>query len=113
MAGQNHHFGRLPQRKYSYAIERYRTDSAFMVFGCCLADHNFIADEYSIADGLLPWIARHEWQEMDLMNTRTYSVGLIRSQRVHRHKPRTKEVRWFVTLDTKQSLERFGSDYQK
>ena len=69
MAGQNHHFGRFAPEKIPYAIERYRTETArlYGVLDVALADHNFIADEYSIADmACYPWIARHEWQEMDL-----------------------------------------------
>ena len=69
MAGQNHHFGRFAPEKIPYAIERYRTETArlYGVLDVALADHNFIADEYSIADmACYPWIARYEWQEMDL-----------------------------------------------
>ena len=69
MAGQNHHFGRFAPEKIPYAIERYRTETArlYGVLDAALEDHNFIADEYSIADmACYPWIARYEWQEMNL-----------------------------------------------
>ena len=69
MTGQNHHFGRFAPEKIPYAIERYRTETArlYGVLDIALADHNFITDEYSIADmACYPWIARYEWQEMDL-----------------------------------------------
>ena len=69
MAGQNHHFGRFAPEKIPYAIERYRTETArlYGVLDIALADQNFITDEYSIADmACYPWIARYEWQEMDL-----------------------------------------------
>jgi len=69
MAGQNHHFGRFAPEKIPYAIERYRTETArlYGVLDGALEDREFIADEYSIADmACYPWIARYEWQEMDL-----------------------------------------------
>ena len=69
MAGQNHQFGRFALEKIPYAIERYRTETArlYGVLDIALADHNFITDEYSIADmACYPWIARYELQEMDL-----------------------------------------------
>ena len=69
MAGQNHHFGRFAPEKIPYAIERYRTETArlYGVLNGALEGREFIADEYSIADmACYPWIARYEWQEMDV-----------------------------------------------
>jgi GST-like protein len=69
MAGQNHHFGRFAPEKIPYAIERYRTETArlYGVLNGALEGREFIADEYSVADmACYPWIARYEWQEMDL-----------------------------------------------
>jgi GST-like protein len=69
MAGQNHHFGRFAPEKIPYAIERYRTETArlYGVLNGALEGREFIADDYSIADmACYPWIARYEWQEMDL-----------------------------------------------
>jgi GST-like protein len=32
-----------------------------------LADHEFVADEYSVADiAIWPWISRYEWQTIDM-----------------------------------------------
>jgi GST-like protein len=32
-----------------------------------LANHQYFADEYSIADiAIYPWVARHEWHRVDL-----------------------------------------------
>ena len=69
MAGQNHHFGRFAPEKIPYAIERYRSETSrlYGVLNGALEGCDFIADTYSIADiACYPWIARHEWQEMNL-----------------------------------------------
>ncbi len=69
MAGQNHHFGRFAPDKIPYAIERYRSETSrlYGVLNGVLEGRDFIADTYSIADmACYPWIARYEWQEMNL-----------------------------------------------
>ena len=69
MAGQNHHFGRFAAEKIPYAIERYRSETArlYGVLNGALEGRSFITGDYSIADmACYPWIARYEWQEMDL-----------------------------------------------
>ena len=69
MAGQNHHFGRFAVEKIPYAIERYRSETArlYGVLNGALDGRSFITGDYSIADmACYPWIARYEWQEMDL-----------------------------------------------
>ena len=71
MAGQNHHFGRFAPEKIPYAIDRYRKETArlYGVLDGALAENEFIAGDYSIADmACYPWIARYQWQEMDLNN---------------------------------------------
>ena len=69
MAGQNHHFGRFAPEKIPYAIDRYRRETArlYGVLDGALAEKKFIAGDFCIADiACYPWIARYEWQEMDL-----------------------------------------------
>ena len=69
MAGQNHHFGRFAAEKIPYAIERYRSETSrlYGVLNAALDGQSFITGDYSIADmACYPWIARYEWQEMDL-----------------------------------------------
>ena len=69
MAGQNHHFGRFAPEKIPYAIDRYRRETArlYGVLDRALAEKKFIAGDFCIADiACYPWIARYEWQEMDL-----------------------------------------------
>ena len=69
MAGQNHHFGRFAPEKIPYAIDRYRRETVrlYGVLDGALAEKKFIAGDFCIADiACYPWIARYEWQEMDL-----------------------------------------------
>jgi GST-like protein len=69
MAGQNHHFGLYAPEKIPYAIERYRkeTNRLYGVLNKRLADREFIAHEYSIADmACYPWIVPHEKQGQTL-----------------------------------------------
>lgn len=69
MAGQNHHFGRFAAEKIPYAIERYRSETSrlYGILNAALDGQSFITGDYSIADmACYPWIARYEWQEMDL-----------------------------------------------
>lgn len=69
MAGQNHHFGTYAPEKIPYAIDRYvnETNRLYGVLNKRLADHEFIADEYSIADmACYPWIVSHQRQKQRL-----------------------------------------------
>jgi GSH-dependent disulfide-bond oxidoreductase len=65
MAGQNHHFTRFAPEKIPYAIERYvkETNRLYGVLDKRLADREFLAGAYSIADmASYPWIVPHELQ---------------------------------------------------
>ena len=68
--GQVHHFNRAAKEKIPYAIERYMTECRrlYGVLDTRLRSHEYVAaDEYTIADiALFPWVARFEWQEIDL-----------------------------------------------
>ncbi|SNT09697.1 GST-like protein [Sphingomonas laterariae] len=69
MAGQNHHFGRYAPEPIPYAIERYvkETNRLYGVLNKRLADREFVAGDYSIADmAAYPWIVPHEAQRQDL-----------------------------------------------
>ncbi|NYT86044.1 glutathione S-transferase N-terminal domain-containing protein [Pollutimonas harenae] len=69
MAGQNHHFNTYAQEKLPYAIDRYVRETArlYGVLNKQLADREFIAHDYSIADmACYPWIVPHKRQEQDL-----------------------------------------------
>jgi len=65
MAGQNHHFSGYAPEKIPYAIDRYvkETNRLYGVLNKRLADHEFVAGEYSIADmAAYPWTVSYERQ---------------------------------------------------
>jgi GSH-dependent disulfide-bond oxidoreductase len=69
MAGQNHHFARYAPEKIPYAIERYinETNRLYGVLNKRLADREYIAGAYSIADmASYPWIVSHQAQGQNL-----------------------------------------------
>jgi GSH-dependent disulfide-bond oxidoreductase len=69
MAGQAHHFLRFNPGKAPYAEERYgnETKRLYRVLNGQLADNEYIAGDYSIADmASWPWISRYEWQQIDM-----------------------------------------------
>jgi GSH-dependent disulfide-bond oxidoreductase len=69
MAGQNHHFAIYAPEKLPYAINRYvnETNRLYGVLNKKLADRDFIAGDYSIADmACYPWIVPYERQGQKL-----------------------------------------------
>jgi GST-like protein len=69
MAGQNHHFAIYAPEKLPYAIDRYvkETGRLYAVLDKRLADREFIAGAYSIADmASYPWIVPYERQGQKL-----------------------------------------------
>jgi GST-like protein len=69
MAGQNHHFAIYAPEKIRYAIDRYvnETNRLYAVLNKRLADREFVAGEYSIADmASYPWIVPYERQGQNL-----------------------------------------------
>lgn len=69
MAGQNHHFTQYAPEPLPYAIQRYVKETArlYGVLDKRLADREYIAGDYSIADmACYPWIVPHERQSQNL-----------------------------------------------
>ncbi|MBY0380922.1 MAG: glutathione S-transferase N-terminal domain-containing protein [Xanthobacteraceae bacterium] len=69
MAGQNHHFVQYAPERIPYAMERYikETNRLYGVLDKRLADREFVAGEYSIADmASYPWIVPHKRQQQNL-----------------------------------------------
>lgn len=69
MAGQNHHFSQYAPDKIPYAIDRYVNETArlYAVLDRRLADREYVAGEYSIADmASYPWVVPHKKQGQDM-----------------------------------------------
>ncbi|MGE5505405.1 MAG: glutathione S-transferase family protein [Actinomycetota bacterium] len=69
MFGQAHHFLRFAPEPVPYAVERYtkETRRLYGVLDRRLADAEYVAGDYSIADvAIWPWTVRHDWQGVDL-----------------------------------------------
>ena len=69
MFGQVHHFLRAAKEPVPYAIDRYTKEKnrLYGVLDQRLAAHEYLADEYSIADiATYPWVARYEWHKTNL-----------------------------------------------
>ncbi|MEM1375920.1 MAG: glutathione S-transferase family protein [Pseudomonadota bacterium] len=69
MAGQAHHFRQYAPEKVPYGIDRY-TNEVNRLYGVMdkrLADREFLAGDYSIADmACIGWVVPHERQGQDL-----------------------------------------------
>jgi GSH-dependent disulfide-bond oxidoreductase len=69
MAGQTHHFRNYAVEKVQYAIDRYvnETNRLYGVLNKRLADREFIAGDYSIADmASYPWVVPYKNQGQDI-----------------------------------------------
>ena len=69
MLGQAHHFRLYAPEPIQYAIDRYTNESKrlYGVLDRRLADHEYVAGDYSIADiALMPWLRSPERQGVDI-----------------------------------------------
>lgn len=73
MLGQVHHFVKYNKGKSEYGENRYATEGRrlYKVLNTRLEGRDYVVGEgkghYTIADiSMFPWIARHDWQEVDL-----------------------------------------------
>lgn len=90
MLGQNHHFQHYAPEKIPYAINRYvnETKRLYGVLDKRLADREFVAGDYSIADmAILGWAKAWSRQGVDLADY-----------------PNVK--RWFETLTARPAVQR-------
>ena len=73
MLGQTHHFVKYNHGKAPYAEDRYLNENKriYGVLDRRLGECAYLAgDDYTIADvATFPWIARWDWQTMDLNDT--------------------------------------------
>jgi GST-like protein len=69
MLGRAHYFLKYNAGKAPFAEEWFSTEAKriYGVLDQLLAEQEFMCGDYSIVDiATFPWIARHEWQRMDL-----------------------------------------------
>jgi GST-like protein len=69
MQGQANVFFRYAPEKIQYAIERYQNETKrlYSVLDRRLADHEFLAGAYSIADvATWPWVSIHAWAGVEI-----------------------------------------------
>ena len=98
MAGQNHHFNAYAPEKIKYAIDRYvnETNRLYGVLDKRLADREFVAGDYSIADmASYPWTVSHERQGQnldDFPNLKRWFHAIKERPAVKRAYEKAKEV---------------------
>lgn len=69
MLGQAHHFNEFAPERIPYGMERYSTEAnrLYGVLDRRLAERDWVADEYSIADmAIFPWTRTYERQKVDI-----------------------------------------------
>ena len=106
MAGQSNHFNVYAKEKLPYAMQRYANETGrlFGVLNKQLADHDFMADDYSIADmASYPWTlnwANHSLNIDDFPNLQRWQTAIAARPAVVRayaqageRKPMTEEER--------------------
>jgi GST-like protein len=105
MAGQNHHFAGYAPEKLPYAIDRYvkETGRLYAVLNKRLADREFIAGAYSIADiASYPWIVPYERQSQtldDFPHLKRWFHAIRQRPAVLRAYERAKEINTVATVD--------------
>ena len=100
MQGQANVFFRYAPEKIDYAIKRYQreTKRLYKVLDTRLQDHEFLADEYSIADiATWPWVYIHNWSGVDiedLPNLKRWLEKIGKRPAVERGKsvPKSREI---------------------
>lgn len=117
MAGQNHHFNVYAPEKIPYAIDRYvrETGRLYGVLNKRLADREFIADSYSIADmACYPWVVSHERQGQnldDFPNLRRWYDAIAQRAATKRAYALAKQINPQPTVHDEQSRRiLFGQD---
>lgn len=114
MAGQNHHFAAYAPEKIPYAIERYvkETGRLYAVLDKRVADREFIAGSYSIADmAAYPWIVPHERQGQRLEafpNLKRWFEAIRERPAVERAYERAKEINTQPTVSEDAKKILFG-----
>lgn len=110
MAGQANHFRNYAKEKIEYAIKRY-TDECNRLYGVMnkrLADREFLAGDYSIADmACVGWVRSYEGQGQDLNefpNLKRWFETLMARPAVQRGIALGQEMRQPITDEEKKVL---------
>ncbi|HEY2145919.1 MAG TPA: glutathione S-transferase N-terminal domain-containing protein [Steroidobacteraceae bacterium] len=118
MLGQNHHFTRYAPEKIPYAIERYvkETNRLYGVLNKRLADREFVAGAYSIADmACYPWIVPYEAQGQtleDFPHIKRWFEAIGQRPATVRAYERGKSVSTATTLSEEAKKVLFGQTAQ-
>jgi len=111
MAGQNHHFVQYAPEQIPYAIARYvnETNRLYGVLNRQLANREYIAGSYSIADmACYPWIVPYERQQQNLEDfphlKRWFETMAARPAVIRAYKVAEKYQTPTVTEDSKKVL---------
>ena len=116
MAGQNHHFALYAPEKIPYAIERYvkETSRLYAVLDKRLADREFVAGAYSIADmAAYPWVVPWERQGQkldDFPNLKRWFEIIAARPAVQRAYDRAREVNSERVVSEEARTVLFGQD---
>jgi GSH-dependent disulfide-bond oxidoreductase len=114
MAGQNHHFSLYAPEKIPYAIDRYvkETNRLYAVLDKRLADREFVAGAYSIADmASYPWIVPYERQGQkleDFPNLKRWFEAIRARPATQRAYARAKEFQTVPATDPAARKILFG-----
>lgn len=90
MLGQAHHFLGYAPEKIPYAMDRYRNEAnrLYGVIDRRLAEHEYLAGDYSIADiAVWPWLRRPERQGVDREQYPNF-------------------MRWFAAIESRPAVQR-------
>ncbi len=116
MLGQNHHFANYAPEKIPYAIERYVKETArlYAVLDKRLADREYVAGDYSIADmACYPWILPERQGQLidDFPNVKRWKATIAARPAVVRAYALAKDVNQKPTvMDERTRAVLFGQD---
>ncbi|WP_148861542.1 glutathione S-transferase N-terminal domain-containing protein [Marinobacter fonticola] len=119
MLGQNHHFSQYAPEKIEYAINRYQKEAErlYGVLDDLLADREFMAGEYSIADmATYPWAKLWERQGQDidaLPNVKRWLEAIEARPAVQRAYAKADEINTNATVSEDSKAILFGQGRRK
>ncbi|HTV38085.1 MAG TPA: glutathione S-transferase N-terminal domain-containing protein [Xanthobacteraceae bacterium] len=114
MAGQNHHFAQYAPEKIPYAVGRYvkETNRLYGVLDKRLSAHEFVADQYSIADmAIYPWVVPYERQGQkleDFPHLKRWFEAMRDRPAVKRAYAKAKEINTAPTVSVESRKVLFG-----